>query len=275
MFENVFIGVDDLEGGRDALGLACQLASPHGRLTLAYVQVAMAGPDDDSGAQSLAAERLPAIERLRALRDQSHAEPQVLAVQASSVATGLHELARRRDADLLVVGASRRDSYERTFVRDDTHAVLQNPPCAVAVAPLGYATRPPGLKRVGAAYDGSQHSAQALASAKAIAREHNARVSAFEAVRDPVLLNDPWYPEREIAEHVEQARRRIAERGDVEAYAAASDDAAEALARYGASVDLLVLGAHAYRPADHFRSGTTAQRLAADAPCALLVLARG
>ncbi len=61
--------------------------------------------------------------------------------------------------------------------------------------------------------------------------------------------------------------------GDVEPHVVSSDDAAEALARYGASVDLLVLGSHRYRPIDHLLSGSTAQRLADDAPCPLLVLA--
>jgi nucleotide-binding universal stress UspA family protein len=34
-----------------------------------------------------------------------------------------------------------------------------------------------------------------------------------------------------------------------------------------------VLGSHRYRPVDHLLSGSTAQRLADDAPCPLLVLA--
>ena len=48
----------------------------------------------------------------------------------------------------------------------------------------------------------------------------------------------------------------------------------EALARYAESVDLLVLGSHAYRPTDSLLAGSTAQRLAVQAPCPLLVLAR-
>ncbi len=39
MFDNVMIGDDGREGGRDALELAKQLASPDAHLTLAYVQV--------------------------------------------------------------------------------------------------------------------------------------------------------------------------------------------------------------------------------------------
>ena len=100
MFDNVIIGVDDPEGGRDALALARQLACPDGHLTLAHVQVVMARPDQGSGAVSLAADRRPALERLVSLRDASHIDARVLAVQAGSVVEGLHELTSRRDADL-------------------------------------------------------------------------------------------------------------------------------------------------------------------------------
>jgi nucleotide-binding universal stress UspA family protein len=272
MFENVIIGVDDSEGGHDALALARQLASADGRLTLAYVQVVMPRPDEDSGAVSLAADRRPALERLVSLRDTSHVDARVLAVQAGSVVAGLHELARRRDADLLVIGASRRDRYERLLVRDDTRAVLENPPCPVAVAPLGYARRPSGLERIGAGYDGSPDSEQALAVAREIAREHGGRVSAFTAVPEPLRVRDAWDPQPEIDDGVAHARRRLAELGDLEPCAASADDAAEALARYGASVDLLVVGSHEYGPVDHLLSGSTAQRLADDGPCPLLVL---
>jgi nucleotide-binding universal stress UspA family protein len=97
-------------------------------------------------------------------------------------------------------------------------------------------------------------------------------VSAFEAVPEPLYVRDPWDPQPEIDERVAEARRRIGELDHVEPYAASADDQAEALARYGASVDLLVMWSHAYRPIDHLLTGSTDQRLADDAPCPLLVL---
>jgi nucleotide-binding universal stress UspA family protein len=274
MYDTVIVGVDDAQAGRDALALAGLLASPQGQLTLAYVQVVMPKPDSDSGAVSLAADRRPALERLAALRDESRADALVLAVESRSVAEGLHELAARRAADLLVVGASRRDDYERTLVRDDTRAVLENPPCPVAVAPLGYALRVPTLDNIGVAYDGSPESDRALAVARELARERGARLSAFEAVPEPVYLRDPWNPQPEIDERVAHARGRIAALGDVEPHAASGDDPAEVLAGYGESVDLLIMGSHAYRRIDHLTPGSTAQRLADRVPCPLVALAR-
>jgi nucleotide-binding universal stress UspA family protein len=276
MFDNVIIGADDAETGRNALALAQQLAAPRGQVTLAYVQVGAPPPDPDSAAMSLVADRHPVVEALRSLRDESHLDARVVVVETVSVAAGLHELALRHGADLLVIGASRRELADRTLVRDDTRALLKNPPCPVAVAPLGYGLRPPTLDRVGAAYDGSPESERAVAIARQLAARRGGRASAFEAVPEPLYVHDAWDPQPEIDERVAQARRRIATLGDIEARAAAAADGdpVAALARYAESMDLLVLGSHAYRPTDWLLAGSTAQRLADQAPCPLLVLAR-
>ena len=106
-------------------------------------------------------------------------------------------------------------------------------------------------------------------------RERSADLSAFQAVPEPTYVHSLVDPQPEIEAGLAEARKRIAELGDVEAHAASSDDAPEALARYGSAVDLLVIGSHKYRPIDHLLSGSTAQRLADNAPCPLLVLSRG
>jgi nucleotide-binding universal stress UspA family protein len=276
MFDNIIIGADDAEAGRDALALAQQLAAPRGQVTFAYVQVGAPPPELDSASLALAADRRPVLEALRSLRDEAHLAARVVAVETVSVAAGLHELALRHDADLLVIGAARGELAERTLVRDDTRAVLKNPPCPVAVAPLGYGRRPPTLDRIGAAYDGSPESERAVALARELAARHGGRASAFEAVREPQYVRDAWDPQPEIDERVAEARARIATLGGIEARAAsaADGDPVEALAHYAESVDLLVLGSHAYRPTDSLLAGSTAQRLAVQAPCPLLVLAR-
>ena len=60
--------------------------------------------------------------------------------------------------------------------------------------------------------------------------------------------------------------------GEIEPHAEFADDAVQGLRRYGESVDLLVLGAHTYRPADRLVERSKSQRLADDPPCPLLVL---
>src|SRR5688572_3573401 len=134
MFDNVVIGADGGRRGRDTLALAKRLASSAARATLVYVQV-VRKPDPDAAPVSLAAERGPVLDRIASLRDDARLEARVRWLEATSVAEGLHRLAEAEGADVLVIGASRRDELERKVVADDVSAVLEHAPCAVAVAP--------------------------------------------------------------------------------------------------------------------------------------------
>jgi nucleotide-binding universal stress UspA family protein len=281
MFDNVIVGVEDYDAGRDAVGLATQLASGRRPLAFAYVGVVALKPPD-SARESESADCRRAMQRLASLADEAGVDAEVLCVEARSVASGLHELGVSRRADLLVIGASRRDDYDRALVGDDTREVLMHAPCAVAVAPMGFATGPPVMHKIGVAYDGSSESEQALALARRLARERGSELSAFHAVPEPLyterrttgarLVNEPWSVQAEIDEAVEKARSQIAQLGDVEPVAT-SGDAAQELARYGRSLDLLIIGSHKYGPLEAWMSvQSTAQQLAGSAPCPLLVL---
>jgi nucleotide-binding universal stress UspA family protein len=271
MFDNVVVGVDDYEAGRDAIELAKQLVSLNGDLLLVYVEVVMHAPGPDTDPTWQLDDRRHALERLASVRDSAHANAQLLTVQAGSVARGLHE-AVRQHGDLLVIGASRRDEFERTFVGDDTRQVLEDAPVAVAVAPRGYATRVPSLDTIGIGYNGSYASEQALIAASELARERGAELSAFEVVAEPMYASDPVSGQWALDARVEKAEKQLSELGDVKSRVAAGD-AAQALGRYAESVDLLVVGSHDYRRRDRFTGGSTAQRLADGLACPLLVLA--
>jgi nucleotide-binding universal stress UspA family protein len=273
MFDNVVVGIDKYEAGRDALELAKQLVPPDGDMLLVFVEVVMRAPGPDTDPQWQLDERRRALSRLASVRDDANADAQLLTVQAGSVARGLHE-AVRRHGDLLVIGASRRDDFERTFVGDDTRQVLQDAPSAVAVAPTGYATRLPSLDTIGVGYDGSPASEEALTVASTLARERGAELSAFEAVAEPIYVGHPVSGQWALEARLEKAQKQLAELGGVKPHVA-SGDAAQALARYAASIDLLVVGSHEYRLSDRFSGSSTSQRLADSAACPLLVLGPG
>lgn len=165
---------------------------------------------------SLAAERAPAQARLESLREEPGADPLVIWNEARSVAGGLRELAAERGADLLVVGASRSDAFEGALIGDQTRAVLGQAPCAVAVVPRGHAERTHALVRIAAAYDGSAASERAVAVARELARRHQAALTAFEVVPEPLYLRDPWNPQPEIDQRVAAAREHVAALRDVE-----------------------------------------------------------
>jgi nucleotide-binding universal stress UspA family protein len=136
---------------------------------------------------------------------------------------------------------------------------------------MGYAAGAPALRRIGVAFDGSPGSEEALAAGRTLARELGAELSAFGVVAEPLRIEHPLEMDREIEELVAAARKRLAELPDVRTDAGYGD-AAEELARYGASVDLLILGPHEQRRVDRLWGGSTAQRLATSVSCPVLVL---
>jgi len=254
MFHNVVAGVltgvlDD-QTDRDVIALAKELVAPEGKLTLLHLHLVTAKPARDSGSLADMAKCRTAPERLTALADELSVDAELRCVEAHSPRRGLHEFASRRRADLLVVGVSRSDENDRTFLGDDTRKVLEDAPCAVAVAPPEFAARASAIKTIGVGFDGSVHSERAVALARRLAAERRAELSAFEAVPVPVYARDPWNVKGEVKEHVEAARQRVAALGHPEPEAGVGDPVHE-LATYGQSVDLLVIGEHDYRPIDH------------------------
>ncbi len=271
MFKTIVVGVRDVHTGRDAIALAARLRAPEDAVALFHVQVVTGRPAPDSGAVVGAAKRLTALDRLTQLADEFMIAADVAYIEARSVRHGLHEFARRRNADLLIVRASHLDELGRDFIADDTKELLDDAPCAVAVAPVGYLARAQPITRVGVGYDGSAGSEQALAMARTLAAEHGAELSAFEAVSPPAYAHDLLDVAGEWGQSAADARQRLAALGGPEPDAR-TGDAVDELARYERSVDLLVIGAHKYRPIDHLLRASVSQQLADDPAAPLLVL---
>jgi osmotically-inducible protein OsmY/nucleotide-binding universal stress UspA family protein len=274
MFENVIVGVGGYQAGRDALELANALLAREGRATLVYVELLQSEGDADSGIGSDAERQRFGLERLRRLRDEAGVSAEIARVQAHSVRRGLYDVACDSAADLIVIGASEEPRPARGLPGSAVHELLEDPPCPVAVAPRGYSAHAGALQRIGVAYDETPESDQALAVARKLAAQSHASLSAYEAIGRPVYARDIWNVEGEIDQDVRAAAQRIAALGDVAAFADVADDAVEGLRRYGANVDLLVLGPHKPHPPDRLMQHSTAQRLADNPPAPLLVLAR-
>ena len=209
MFDKVVIGVDNYDAGRDAIELAKHLASNGGSLSLVYVHVIGARPAPDSSAVGDARVQQLARERLGVLRGEFKIAARVQCVEARSVRRGLHDWAANQDADLLVVGSSQRDYVGRLLLGDDTREVLEDPPCAVAVAPASYRALSTTVRKIGVAYDRSPESERALAVAKQLAADRRAKVSVFEAVPAPLRPRTADVGS-EIDEDVEEARKQLA-----------------------------------------------------------------
>jgi nucleotide-binding universal stress UspA family protein len=273
VFNKVIIGIDEHQGGRDAIELARRLVSDDGELSLAYVHGGFP-LGRGSNADFEAGER----DRAETLLSGAAAEagiPVTRCIGSTSVGRGLHELAEANGADLLVIGSTRHGLLGRVLVGDDTGHALNGAPCAVAVAPAGYAQRPIPFTEIGVAYNESVESKHALEVARALAADCHAKVSAFEAVAFPTYMYAGFGGVIPLVSetYVDEARSRIAELGGVEAHAAYGDPAEE-LAIYSASLDLLVVGSRDFGPVGRLMHGSTAHRLARLARCPLLVLTR-
>lgn len=238
MFERVLVGVADRNSGRDVIALAESLRAPGGRLTLANLYL-----NDEyvwAGARPAyhAEQRAAGTALLRSLASGLSARAELRCSPAAAVATGLHQLARELHADLIVIGASRRGHWGHLFLGDDTKATLKRPPCAVAIAPAGYAGRSRGIRHIGVADNNSPPSQHAVDVALNLATELRARVSTWEAP------------------------------------AGAGHDPVWTLTSFSGSVDLLVIGARDFGLVGRLLHPSATQALARTALSPLLVLPR-
>jgi nucleotide-binding universal stress UspA family protein len=275
MFRQVVVGVEEDKAGRDAIAMARKLLARDGALTLAHVCTGYQRLYRGVSATHEVPERERALLLLERARKHGDVRAQLRVRAAHSVGRGLHELCEVTGADLLVVGSSRRGLLGRVVLGDDTRAALNGAPCAIAIAPVGYVAEPAAMREIGVGYDGSPESTHALRFARTLAREWNAKLSAFEAITFPssALSTGPLPFNELVSTLVAEARDRIAAFGDVEAHAAYGHPAEE-LAVYSASLDLLVVGSRGCGPIGRLIHGSTSQELARTARCPLLVLPR-
>jgi len=275
MFNKVLVGVDGHFGGRDAIALAKQLTADDGTLALAHVYPLRGDPLHRGYNDYEAAEYVHARDLLEAAREEAAVRAELRWSAWPSPGRGLHELAEMLRSDLLVVGSCGRGLLGRVMVGNDTRAALDGAPCAVAIAPTGYADAAVKIAKIGVGYDGSPDSERALAVGRALADELDAALAALEVVTFPAyLFRGPGAGDNtSIDELIGEARDRVASIGDVEPRGAYGH-AAEELARWGDSIDLLVVGSRGYGPVGRLVHGSTSRALASTARCPLLVLTR-
>jgi nucleotide-binding universal stress UspA family protein len=276
MLDKILVGVDGRHGGRDAIALARRLAAPGAEVTLVHVYGC---PTAGGRAAALAIplELESAEQLLKHAARESGMPAETATVCELSVGRGLHELAERRRAELLVVGSCHRGMLGRVLLGDDTGRALNGAPCAVAIAPAGYVeSAPQCLARIGVGCDASPESAWALQVAHALAAEHESTIRALAVVSLQSIPYGEWIPEQwpKIAgQLVVDELARLSELEGVEGDATYGDPG-EALAAFSAELDLLILGSRGYGPVGRLFNGSTSNYLARRSRCPLLVLRR-
>jgi nucleotide-binding universal stress UspA family protein len=273
MFENVLVGIDGSENGRDAIALASRLAQPEGRLTLAHVET---GSLRALAPGALSAAHDASVQLLEQERGAAGRSAEIASIGCASAGRGLHEQAEAQAADLLVVGSSRRGVFSRVMLGDDTRGALNGAPCAVAVAARGYAGAPTSIARIGVGYDESEESEAALAMARVLAENAGASIHVLEVVSFPsYALTGVATPTLgvNIDDLLTEARARVQSLAGVEG-SAAYGLAGEELAAFAAELDILIVGSRSYGPLRRLVLGSTSDFLARHARSSLLVLPR-
>jgi nucleotide-binding universal stress UspA family protein len=280
-FRKIIVGSDGAPSGQDALALGGVLGRLGGADLMAigiYADPMLPFPRH-SNLQGVC-EQL-----LRADRDAIAPEARISAIAAPSPASALQHVVEREHADLLVLGSDER--AEPGGVRAGRHArqLLHGGPCAVAIAPRGYAAlaRPP--RRIVAGYDGSPEAADAVARARRLAAAADAVVHVLAVVDAAppttggfdamVYLPEDW--EEIAAIRRQEAREQLDELlGGATGLTAELVDGDPALALCEASrrADLLVVGSRHWGPLARLFVGSVAEYVVRHARCPVLVIPR-
>lgn len=276
MFNSTLVGVDGRAGGRDGIALASRLTNPDGTLTLAHIHPGRLRPSHAISPGLIREEREAASTLLESERDSAGVQAQLINIEALSPGRGLHEHAEAQGADLLVVGSCSHGAFGRAMLGDDTRAALNGAPCAVAIAPVGYAEHPAPLARIGIAYNSTPEAAAALALARELAEQIGASLHALEVVSIPTVaytgIVAPALGES-IDVMLQEANVRMQKLTGIDGRAVYGL-AGEELAIFGDQVDLLIVGSRSYGPLKRLVLGSTSDYLQRHARCALLVLPR-
>lgn len=281
----ILIGIEDTAEGRDALALGALLAAalnaqplvamvlPYPRHLMNHQDLEHALAHDSHALFALARDQLSA----QGVRTEALAE--------TSPAAALYQLAEEEGAIAVVVGSTHRGVLGRVYPGSVGGNLLHGSPCAVVVAPRGYAESEEHLlSTVGVAFDGSPESFVALESAIGLARRLHASLRLITAIGPPgygygeafsVLSAGEIHTARQLEarKNLDLGLERVPDGLPVDD-CLINGEAAEAIVEASQGLDLLLLGSRGYGPVRRTLLGSVATGVTNSAPCPVLVLPR-
>ncbi|HMA27068.1 MAG: universal stress protein [Solirubrobacterales bacterium] len=284
----VIVGYDSREEASDALSLGQALAKADAaELHVAVVLPRSHVPFEEAIAGGALSEQLD--ERLfgRAERTLGSGEFTRASLDGGlggrSAARALYEYAEVQDADLIVVGSSHRGKLGRILPGSVAESLLRGAPCAVAVAPRGFAGREhAGFGVIGVAYDGSAEARLALAAGESLSQTLAAELKVITVAPMPSEFKAEFADAERLAAELRRQYRGILERGvavlrdDTRAEAVLTQgDPGTVLGDLAADLDLLVVGSRGYGPVRSALLGAISTAVIRSAPCPVLVVPRG
>lgn len=284
MTQRIITGYVDSPGGRDALALAEVLGGidPDHELlvTSVYPYNPPEEPAEPSGWRKVLRDRANA--ELEPVRERlgERADVTIKPSCGLSPSDGLHRLAAAEHATVTVVGVSHSHGMRRVRAGSITGQTIVGSPCAVAIAPSGYADEAAPPKTIAVAFNGSGESQRALDVAAEIARKAGAELRIIGVV-EPAAV---WYGAygggdvagdltKIVTDDLTAAAERVegVERIDVRVL---TGETVRAINEASADADLLVLGSRGYGPVRRVLLGSVSAKLVRDPACPLLVLPR-
>ena len=262
----IVVGFDGSEEAFDALHLAERIRSATGRDLILTVVDENAPPAGDAGGYWEFQQNYFAEMGRKATEYLGHSEFSRRTASDSAPAA-LQAVAEAEGADLIVLGSTHRGEVGRVFAGSVGERLLGGSPCAIAIAPKGYASGiHPGLGIVGVGYDGGEESKRALAAAVDLAGNSDSTLRLIGVARDR---------DEAVAGMEEELARGAELCGDVPVdRRVLRGDAAPALADQGVELDLLVLGSRDYGPIRAVLLGGVSRNVLRTSPCPVVIVPR-
>jgi nucleotide-binding universal stress UspA family protein len=279
----IVVGVEESERSTDALALAQLLAGALGaRLVLVHNQPREGAqdflePEDDHLMRSLSDSGFAHVQNL--LRNRR--KPGIRIAHAVTPAGGLRQIAQEENAQLIVVGASRRSGFGRVRPGSVGEQLLSGAHVAripIAIAPRRYADHEHSLRRIATAFDGSPESRLALEWAGYLAAS-TGRLRVI-SVHKPIVVAGLGL----AAQSIDPIRRDDLKRDQAAAIAALRGPVegevpdgypTGVLVEASREADLLVMGSRGYGPLQAVLSGSVSHYLVRHSACPVVIHPRG
>lgn len=283
MFTRIVVGADGTPEGQDAIVLGAAIAAATGAgLTLieAFAPFLISSEGGmDRQSQVDAAER-----RLRTDRHRFAPEAHIETVADSNPARALRQHAERWNADLVVIGSSRRAPEGRCAIGRTGRRLIDYGSPALAIAKRGLHEEGLSLANVAVGYDGGPESERALHLADAIAQGAGAELLIQTITHEPIpalVLGEPEVPET-LAGLRESERLGALELLNDAAASTVADvrvgagvgEAGPELRALSESVDLMVIGSRRWGTFARVVLGGVGETLVADCASSLVVASR-
>jgi nucleotide-binding universal stress UspA family protein len=282
VYEKIVVGYAGDQAGRDAVTLAARLVGVLGsQVTVVFpYHPLLASVPGDQAEEDVRREVQALTAGIDGLAAPTyHWSPSPWPIHA------LHELAGYEEADLIVFGAAREGLADHLHL-SLMERMVHGAPCAVAVAPAGYADRDQAdAGRVGVGFSDSEEGRAALHLAHEIAEVIAGELEVIAASGMSATLSAYAYVsallpqvEDEMYAQTKANLERIGGElgGDVPVHLdTVRGDPSEVLIERSDNLDILMLGSRAYGPLRHVLLGSVSACVMREAHCPVLVVPRG